>query len=389
MNISRILSIVGLCLLVIGSGFASHGEVALVAQAAEAQIIAEGVIEPVRWGELRLTVGGEVTEILVDVGSQVSAGNLLLKLDDTDAALALQEAQAALEMARAKLALEKAKPQTEAVTAAEAELEAAKGKLWRAAALRDQLAQAVTDAETKGVQAQLEATQAEKRQVQFQLQLAEDDNDQERQTKLRDQIRALDLRIAAAQTRLEAIPTISAAQLRGANAGVLAAQAQVDVAQAQLDLLKAGPQPEKIAIAEATVQQAEASLAVAQDTLSRLTLTAPFDGTVTKVYAEVGDTIAPGQVVLVLAALDNLRVKTTDLTELDVVHVTEGQRVTVTVDAFPEQPLQGQVSQIKLQAVEYRGDVTYPVLIALASASGLDSASGLRWGMTVLVVFSS
>lgn len=384
MNVSRILSVIGLCLLLIGSGVTSDGNVALAAQGTETQIIAEGMVEPVRWGELRFTVGGEVTEIWVEVGNQVAAGDPLVKLNDTDAVLAVQEAQAALDIAQAELVLEKVEPRPEEIKAAEAKLKAAEGNLWRAAALRDQLAQAVTDAETKGVQAQLEAAQAEKRQVQFQLQLAEDDKDQERQAKLRDQIHALDLRIAAAQTRLEAIPTIFAAQLRGANAGVSAAQAQVDVAQAQLELLKAGPRPEQVAIAEAMVQQAETSLAVARDALERLTLTAPFEGTITKVYVEVGDTIAPGQIILVLAKLAPLQIRTTDLTELDVVHVTEGQPVTVTVDAFPEQPLQGHVTQIKLQALEYRGDVTYPVLIELDEV-----IPGLRWGMTVLVIFSS
>jgi multidrug resistance efflux pump len=329
--------------------YARHTSVAKAswAVAPETEVIAEGMIEPLRWGELRFTVGGEVTQVLVEVGSQVSIGDPLVKLDDTDAALTVQEAQAALEMARAELALEKLEPQPDAIEAAEAELKATEGNLRRALALRDQLAQAAMDAQIKGVQAQLEAAQADKRQVQFLLQLAEDDGDQERQSELRDQIRALDLRIAAAQTRMDAIPTIVATQRRGANAGVSAAQAQVDIAQAQLDLLKAGPRAERVAVAEAAVQQAEASLAVERDALARLTLNAPFDGTITKAHVEVGDTIAPGQSTLVLATLDRLRVKTTDLTELDVVHVTEGQSVMVTVDAFPEQPLQGHVTQIK------------------------------------------
>ncbi len=383
MTVFRVLSTIGVCLLLMGSGFTTYGDAAPVGQKTETQIIAEGMIEPVRWGELRFTVGGEATEILVAVGNQVAAGDPLVKLDDTDAVLVVQEAQAAVDMAQAELALEKVEPRPEEIEAAEAELKAAEGNLWRATALRNQLAQAVTDAEMKGVQAQLEAAQAEKRQVQFQLQLAKDDGDQERQAKLQDQIRALDLRIAAAQTRRDTIPTISAAQLREANAGVSAAQAQVDVAQAQLELLKVGPKPERVAVADAKVEQAQASLAIAHDALTRLTLNAPFAGTVTKVYIEVGDTVAPGQVVLVMANLQHLQIKTTDLTELDVVHVAEGQPATVTVDAFPEQPWQGHVTQIKLEAVEYRGDVTYPVLIDLD-----ETIPNLRWGMTVLVVFS-
>jgi hypothetical protein len=38
------------------------------------------------------------------------------------------------------------------------------------------------------------------------------------------------------------------------------------------------------------------------------------------------------------------------------------------------------VSRIGLQSVDYRGDVTYPVIIELD-----ETAPGLRWGMTVVV----
>jgi len=50
------------------------------------------------------------------------------------------------------------------------------------------------------------------------------------------------------------------------------------------------------------------------------------------------------------------------------------------VDALPDLKLPGRVVRIGLQAVDYRGDVTYPVYVALDQP-----APELRWGMTALV----
>jgi hypothetical protein len=52
----------------------------------------------------------------------------------------------------------------------------------------------------------------------------------------------------------------------------------------------------------------------------------------------------------------------------------------VTVDALPDSPLSGRVERIDLQAVDYRGDVTYPVYVTL-----VNPPESLRWGMTAVV----
>jgi multidrug resistance efflux pump len=70
-----------------------------------------------------------------------------------------------------------------------------------------------------------------------------------------------------------------------------------------------------------------------------------------------------------------------DLTELDVARVAEGQAVTVSVDALPGEEFGGVVSEIALQAGDYRGDVVYAVTVALPEVEDLP----LRWGMTALV----
>jgi multidrug resistance efflux pump len=144
--------------------------------------------------------------------------------------------------------------------------------------------------------------------------------------------------------------------------------------------VQAGRASWEIASAEAGLQQAEAALDAARVALERTVLYAPFGGVVTRVDTEVGNTVAPGQAVVVLAALDELQVRTIDLTELDVVRVVPDQAATVTVDALPDTPLRGHVARIGLRDVDYRGDVTYPVIVELD-----ETVPELRWGMTALV----
>ena len=76
-----------------------------------------------------------------------------------------------------------------------------------------------------------------------------------------------------------------------------------------------------------------------------------------------GDLVAYGQGVICIAATASLQVRTVDLTELDVVELDIGQIVNVVMDALPDLILSGHISEISLEAVDYRGDVTYPVLI--------------------------
>jgi multidrug resistance efflux pump len=342
--------------------------------------IAEAVIEPERWSEVSFPINGEVAEVRVAAGEHVAEGEVLVQLNATNAALTVRDAEAALATAQARLALKRAGPRAEEIAAAEADVEAAQGNLRRATALRDQLKSGAA-AELASIRAQLEAAEAERRQARAEIDWADEAKDEERARTAQERFHAANLRIAAAEARLAAQPRAAAAQLCGADARVRAAQAQVGAAQARLDLLKAGPMAEEIAMAEADVQQAQVELAATRVALERTTLRAPFAGTVTQVHVETGDAVAPGQAVLVLAGLDRLQVKTTDLTELDVVHVTEGESAVVTVDALPGETFAGVVREIALQPGEYRGDVVYAVAVDLAD--GTDPR--LRWGMTAVV----
>ncbi len=349
----------------------------------EKTVIAEAMVEPARWSAVRFLTGGRVVAVPAETGMRVQKGDVLVQLDDTQAKLAVQEAKAALEEAQAQLTLMRAGPQPEAIAAAEARIASAKGEVSRTIALRDQLTAGMRTAQLAAAQAALKAAQAEKLQAQAALRWAEDEGNENKITQARDQLYLADIKISAAQTQLAVIPRVADAQVRNAEAGISAARAQITVAKTELALAQTGNTEEEIAVAEVAIHQAEAALAEAKVAVSRTVLTAPFDGTVTQVFVDVGDIVAPEQGVLILATLDQLQVKTTDLTELDIVHVREGQPVQMTADALPDIPLRGIVKQVEFQSVDYRGDVAYPVIITFED----DPLPELRWGMTMLVTF--
>ena len=92
--------------------------------------------------------------------------------------------------------------------------------------------------------------------------------------------------------------------------------------------------------------------------------------------------IGPGVPALQLADTSAWRVETDDLTELDVVRVAAGQRVTVIADALPDVALEGTVTSIAETSEVRAGEVLYQVTIDLP-----DPDPRLRWGMTVAVTF--
>ena len=194
-----------------------------------------------------------------------------------------------------------------------------------------------------------------------------------------------------------------------ANTGVGISVAGRNQAQAQLDLLLAGARDEQIQQAEVSVAQAKlgleqvevqvtqaeavvaqamagvtkanADVEAAMKALDRMTLTAPFDGKVGDISTEVGELIGPGIPVIRFADFAGWLVKTTDLTELDVVAVKNGLPVEVRIDAIPGEQINGVVTDIAPVASLVRGDVTYQVTIEIDDDAGLP----LRWGMTASV----
>ena len=351
-----------------------------ITQPLDQPTIAEAAIEPERWAVVQFTMPGEVQEVSVQPGQAVQAGEVIARLDPLYVNTAVRQAEAALATALAQLAQAKAGPRPETIAATEAQVAAAEGDVARAVAVRNQLTVAGRDAQLAAVRAQLSAVQAEKQQLEAQWQWAKDDKRDEEARDFSEQIAVVDQRIAAAQTRLAAIPRLFAAQVQAADTGVRVAEAAYTATLTQLALAQAGPRVEEIAVAQAAVQQAEVALATVQAVQSRTELRAPFAGVVTQVLVEPGGLVTPERAVIVLATLDKMQAVTVDLPETDITAVAIGQSVTLKADALPEQSFTGRVAKIEAQPVLYRGDVTYPVVIELDSDTVV-----LWWGMKVVV----
>jgi HlyD family secretion protein len=362
------------------------------AQDIPAVVSASGKLLPARWVNLSFMPagGGSVVEVKVQTGDKVEAGQVLVRLDDTDAKLALAQANAALKMAQAQLAQLKAGARPEEITQQKQAVQAAQAAVASAQAQLDQL-------QASARQGDLAVADAAVRQAEADWKVVADSYDAvttglelsrkygrggseltKAEASLRYQLQAATQAVTAAKARLAQIkvgPT--EAERRGGQAAVAAAQAQYDAAQARLDQMMAGATQEQIAVAEANVAQAQATADLAQANLDKLQLTAPFAGTVGNVYAREGELLTTGQTALALGDLSSLRVETTDLSEVDVARVTVDQPVNVTFDALKGKTLVGKVTRIAPMSSASQGGVNYTVIVELDQ---LDPA--LKWGMT-------
>ncbi len=355
-----------------GATTATPTDVPVVAQGGEGSVVAEAVIEPARWNDVRFGISGVVAQVFVQEGSVVEAGTPLAQLETADLERAVERARMSLR--QAEIALEQLQePPDEAdirqaqnaVDQAAAALDAARLNL-QAVLNSPLLNEALEDAQKAydDAKQRYEATLARYNRGEIDYWYVDHDR------KLYED----------AELALRRVQQQGAAQQTAARNEVTRAQQAYQEAQDALARLLEGARSE-IEAAELAVRAAQLALAEAQDNLARATLTAPFAGTVTAVNVKGGDVVAAGQSACVLATLDQLQARTTDLTELDVARVAVGQPATVTVDALPGEEFTGKVSEIALQAGDYRGDVVYAVTVALDDVGD----APLRWGMTALV----
>ncbi len=104
-----------------------------------------------------------------------------------------------------------------------------------------------------------------------------------------------------------------------------------------------------------SVQQAQAQLALAQDSLSKVTIRATMPGRVTGLQAEKGETAIAGQtniagaVLMVISDMSEMLAEM-KVGELDVVKLKEGAPAEVQVDALPGRTFQGKVVSVATAA---------------------------------------
>ena len=140
--------------------------------------------------------------------------------------------------------------------------------------------------------------------------------------------------------------------------------------------------------AKQQVAQSRESVQRAQTNLGYATITSPIDGVVLSKAVEEGQTVAASfntpELFTIAQDLTNMRV-IADIDEADIGGVKEGQRVTFTVDAFPEDTFEGSVTQVRQQATTESNVVTYEVVISAPNVD-LKLKPGLTANVTIFTL---
>jgi|JFJP01.1.fsa_nt_gi multidrug resistance efflux pump len=342
-----ILTILALSMAACSSAQATPEATQVPTVVADDTIIAEGKLEPVHYTELALNASGLVSEVLFTEGSEVKAGDVIARLD-------ADQAQT-LESAQAKAAQE--------LTAAYQEVRDAQYKMDN----YDVPSEFSGMTPSEAVEAML--VKLDKARVDFEpyKNLSDRSLEQTQAEKNSGVVKgtakifkkALDDAWADYRKAIQWLELEST--LQNSNSRLLLAQRDYDALQDPS--FSADTAGTRAALANAEVR-------------------APFPGVITDLDLKVGEFAASGEPVITIADDSQWVVKTTDLTEIDVVNVEEGQPVTVKLDALPDTELNGNVFSISQNYSENQGDVVYEVTILLT-----DSNPAIRWGMTAVVSF--
>ena len=238
--------------------------------------------------QIAAQISGKVVELLVDDNQHVEAGQALLTIDPRDYQVKLEQVRAA---------------------------------------------QANAAAQASEARAQLVLQQAQLAQNDAQVRVAEADLDQASRDLAR--YRAID---PAAITRQQldqstATTKSATAKLDSARQAVLGGKAQLDAQQA------------KIAASDAAVRQADADIHNAELQLSYTRIVAPQAGRITRRTVNLGNYATPGQALLAIVP-DQMWV-TANFKETQLTLMHPGQKVEITVDAYPEDVLHGRIESLQ------------------------------------------
>jgi multidrug efflux pump subunit AcrA (membrane-fusion protein) len=329
-------------------------------------VIAEGHFVPARDATLSFLARGVVEEVNVGIGDKVNAGDVLARLANAGQAesqlVAAQQAYDALlrnassDHAAAWQVYMNAQKVRETAT-----------KKWTDINLRD-IEDRIVDRQQDVDDRQVDLDEAQQKFDAVKDRGRDDANYKNREDDLEHAQADYDEAIKDLESTIRE-RDVPRASLDAA----LAAEAE---AKYQYEISLDGPNADKLALLKA-------QLAAAEDTLSSYVITAPFDGVVMDVNAVVGDELGPESFAVKMADVSAWYVETSDLTELEVVKISQGQSASILADALPDAPMTGVVETISQAFTMQGGDILYKVKIKTN-----DVDPRVLWGMTVEITFS-
>jgi HlyD family secretion protein len=327
---------------------------------------ANGNIAAERSVRLSFDTPGLVAEIAVREGQTVSAGQVLARQDDTAQRLAVEQAKANVMVAELSLQRLQAPPDPRDVAVAEAQVQAAESSY-------NALFSTVTSAQIRAAEAQAsQAAAAYETAIQhrkdaggqyatdsvpFQIALA-----QEGQASFNAEIARLQVQLLR----------------RGPDARTIAAaKAQIEASKLRLEQMKAPIPQGQLDQAKISIEQAKFALEQAERQLTKVVLTAPFDGVVSNLAIREGALSVTGVPAIVLVDVSQFHVDVR-VDEIDIGLLREGQPVKLAVDALGGETINGRVDRIALVADQTGTVTTYQVRMALNPTE-----ANVKAGMTV------
>lgn len=329
------------------------------------EVVAEGRLEPVHATNLTFQVRGVVEDVLVSEGDTVSEGDVLVRLSNAGGAEAqVVIAQNAYDTLLRNESGDRAKLWQSYMDAQIARAEAEKE--WEGVNV-DDIDNRIEDLEADVEDRKTDLTDAQEEFDKYK-DLSEDNS--KRKTAEDDLEQAQeDLNQAVRNLEEE---TRSRDEIYAAYEAALSTEAE---AKYQYEISLDGPNADQLTLAKA-------QLDAAKDTLSNYVITAPFSGVVADVNVKVGEQVGTETRAVSVADFSTWVVETTDVTELEVVKLSEGQKVTLIPDALPDLALTGEITQISNAFTQQGGDIIYTVTVRVNQTD-----PRLRWGMTVEAVF--
>jgi multidrug resistance efflux pump len=353
---------------------------ALAPTPAEDTIIAEGHLAPIRNQVMAFQARGKVAQILVKKGDPVKQGQVLVSLADR------QPAQAAL--TAAQFALTSAQ---QAFDSLNRTADLGRAQAWQvymdSQKIRETAQLAWDKLDQSSIQKDIDTAKSDVTTRKTDLDDARTDfnkyadlaNDNATRKDYEQKLRTAQTDYDTAVQKLEEL-TNGRDRI---NAALMAAQgAEAEALRTYQNTLK-GPDSDRLALAQAQLDNAKAQAAAAQNALDNYDLQAPFDSTVMDINVTANQVVGPETWVVMLADTSQWYVDTSDLNELDVVKVRVGQKVNIAADALPGVSMKGIVEEIGETPKNQGTDVLYTVHIRLENPDPL-----LRWGMTMEVTFN-
>ncbi|MEL6938822.1 MAG: efflux RND transporter periplasmic adaptor subunit [Cyanobacteria bacterium J06598_1] len=308
------------------------------------EILAGGVVQAERSTTLSPEGSGKIAELFIQEGDRVRAGQVIARMVRRRSEAEVSQAEAAVAQAQADLAQRQFGARGEDITQAQARVNTARAAIE------------VTRASVSKAQNEL---------TRFQ-QLAD--------------------KGAISANELETYATTA----MQAEANLRADQQRFAEAQAALAALNNGTRPEEIAQGEAALAQAEARLAAVQIDLDETVISAPFDGIITRRFAETGDFVTPttaassgdGATSTSIAELSSGLEIDAKIPEASIAKLAVGQIAEIVSAAYPDEIFEGEVKLIAPRATREERVTFFQVKVKITTGQDL-----LRSGMTVRLTF--